>query len=125
MSDSKPESKNPVGKPLWVPTKEILDKVESLAARGLNQEQIAHCIGIHPATLCDKKQVFCELDDALKKGKAQGIAHVTQALLNNIDLGNVAAQIFYLKSRADWKEAKHELVTNENQSLIEKLIDKL
>jgi hypothetical protein len=113
-----------VGRPAWIPTKEDLEKAELLAARGLNQEQIADCLGIGASTLFDKKNEYPEFAEALKKGRAQGIAHVTQALFNNIDLGNVTAQIFYLKTVGGWREAK-DVNLDTNQSLIEALINKL
>lgn len=91
------------GKP-WIPTEEELKKVESLAARGMEQQDIALCLGIHPGTLSEKKKELSSLNEAIKRGKAKGIARVTQALLKNVDTGNVTAQIFYLKTQAKWRE---------------------
>ena len=34
---------------------EVLEKIEILAWRGLAQQDIAYCIGIHPTTLSEKK----------------------------------------------------------------------
>ena len=108
----------------WKPNQESLEKVESLAARGLSEEQIARCLGIHPDTLSHKKKEYEQLDRAIKDGKAKGVANVTAALLKNVQNGNVTAQIFYLKCQAKWREAKEEL-TDEKRSLIENLIDRL
>lgn len=116
---------NKVGRPPWIPNQEDLEKVESLAAKGLNQQQIADCLGIHPGTLSEKKQEFDLLNEALKKGKAKGIAHVTAALLQNIDNGNVTAQIFYLKTVAGWKEARDGISAEATQTLMQSVIDKL
>jgi len=88
----------------WEPTEEELKKIESLAARGMEQQDIALCLGIRPETLSRKKDVIEQLDQAIKRGKAKGIARVTNALLKNVDIGNVTAQIFYLKTQAGWKE---------------------
>lgn len=96
---------NKVGKPPWIPTEEDIKKVESLAARGMDQQDIALCLGICPQTLSQKKSEFVLLDEAIKRGKAKGIAHVTAQLLKNIDNSNVTAQIFYLKCKAKWREA--------------------
>src|SRR5688572_17535571 len=93
-----------VGRPPFEITKEILEKVESYAARGLNQKQIADALGIHIATLCDKKNMFVEFSEAIKRGKGKGIALVADNLLKNVQNGNVTAQIFYLKTQAGWKE---------------------
>lgn len=116
------ETRKPGNQP-WVPTEEDIVKAEDLASRGMEQQDIALCLGIHPATLSAKKQEFDILGDAIKRGKAQGIARVTQALLNNIDIGNVTAQIFYLKTQAKWREAKED--NTQGASLMQQIIDKL
>lgn len=90
----------------WIPTDEELLKVEALAARGMEEQHIAMCLGIEPETLSRKKGKIDQLNQAVKRGKAKGIARVTQALLKNIDNGNVTAQIFYLKTQACWKETQ-------------------
>jgi len=95
---------NPVGKRPWIPTAEDIEKAESLASRGMDQQDIAHCLGIGVSTYYDKKNSYPELEDAIKRGKAKGIAHVTEKLINNIDIGSVPAQIFYLKARAKWSD---------------------
>lgn len=92
------------GRPLFEITEEILETVESYAARGLNQQQIADALGIHVATLCEKKNQHREFYEAIKRGKAKGIAHVANNLLKNVENANVSAQIFYLKVHAGWKE---------------------
>lgn len=113
-----------VGRPPWIPSQEELEKIETLASQGLNQEQIMHCIGVGVSTYHDKKDQYPQLVEALKRGKSKGLAYVTDALLKNVNLGNVTAQIFYLKCQGGWKEAKHEQ-TDGMQSLLEKVIDKL
>src|SRR5579864_8704380 len=97
-----------VGRPAWIPNKEDLEKAESLAARGLTQEQVADCLGIGVSTLYDKKNEYPEFTEAIKKGRAQGVANVTAALFANIDTGNVTAQIFYLKTVGGWREARDD-----------------
>ena len=95
-----------VGQKPWVPSEEDIKKVEALASRGMTQQDIALCLGIGESTLHAKKNEFQEFLDAIKRGKAKGIARVTNALLKNIDIGNVTAQIFYLKCQAKWIETK-------------------
>ena len=46
---------------------EVLEKIEVLASRGLAQQDIAYCIGIHPTTLSEKKSENEQLQEALKK----------------------------------------------------------
>ena len=87
-------------------TPEMLRKTEDLAAQGLNQAQIAQCLGMSHTTLSTKKGESEELFDAIKKGAARGIDTVTNALFESAQTGNITAQIFYLKNRApeEWRD---------------------
>ncbi len=95
---------NPIGRPHWTPSEENIRQVEDYAARGLTQQQIADCLGIHISTLCDKKNVYSEFGDAIKRGQSKGIANVADFLRDSAQSGNVSAQIFYLKARAKWSD---------------------
>ena len=98
--------KNPVGRPEIKITDEMLAKAEAYASRGLTIEQIALALDLGESTLYEKLNKYSDLSDAIKRGKATGIAHVADKLLTNVDNGNVTAQIFYLKCQAKWKEAQ-------------------
>jgi IS30 family transposase len=93
-----------MAKPRWNPSSEDLQQIEAMAASGLTQEQIAHNLGICRDTIYRHKKTNSRLSDAIKKGQAAGIEKVANALFNSAINGNVAAQIFYLKSRAGWRE---------------------
>ena len=89
------------------PTIDInLRQVEALAAQGLTQQQIADALGISVSTLDNRKRDNEEFRDAIKRGKAKGIAKVTNKLFEQIQSGNVTATIFFLKTQAGWKEAQ-------------------
>lgn len=94
-------SKKPSKKPK---IKVDYERVENLAGRGLTKEQIARCLGMHPATLFRRQKDDERFLEAMKNGEAAAIAAVTGELLKNIKVGNVTAIIFYLKCRAGWKE---------------------
>lgn len=94
----------PPGRPPFEITKEVIEIAESYASRGLNREQIADALGISYQTLNEKTKENSDFSDAIKRGKAKGIAHVANNLLKNVDNGNVTAQIFFLKCHAKWKE---------------------
>ena len=111
-----PLKKRKGGRPAFAVTPEIIAKVESLAARGMTSEQIADCLGISYQTLNEKSKIYAEFSDAIKQGKAKGIANVTAALLKNVGTGNVAAQIFYLKCQAKWRELELEKKEEEKLS---------
>jgi len=81
-----------------------LAKVESLAANGLTQEQIAAALGISERTLRSRKGEIADFADAIKRGKAKGIALVTNKLMESIKGGNMTGMIFFLKTQAGWKE---------------------
>lgn len=56
-------------------------RIQGWARDGLTDEQICHNMGIHVATLCDWKNRFPQLSEALKKGKAPVDQEVENALL--------------------------------------------
>lgn len=104
----------PAGRPPFEITQEVIDLAESYASRGLNQQQIADALGISHETFNNKKNQFVEFAEAIKRGKAKGIALVADALLKNIENANVTAQIFYLKVHAKWKESSVLELTGED-----------
>jgi hypothetical protein len=99
-----------MGRPPWIPTKEILEQVETYASRGLTKQQIADCLGIHYDTLNEKSKAYPDFSEAIKIGQAKGIAHVANLLITSAEQMNVSAQIFYLKSRAKWSDQNLEEV---------------
>ena len=94
-----------------------LKQVEALAARGLTQQQIADSLGISESTLYTNKRENVDFAEAIKRGKAKGIATVTNKLFAKIEEGNLTATIFYLKTQAGWKETSVNEITNPDGSL--------
>lgn len=109
MSEKKP--KKPGRKPIVID----LDKVEQLAARGLGPTQIARALGISWDTLDRNRKRNAEFEETLKRGRAKGLAQVTNSLFKSAtESGNVTAQIFYLKNQdpntwSDRNEVNHNL----------------
>ena len=91
-----------------------LNKVESLAANGLTQEQIAAALGISESLLYQQKRENEEFAEAIKRGKAKGIALVTNKLMESIKNGNMTGMIFFLKTQAGWKETNVQEHTGTN-----------
>ncbi len=83
-------------------------KVEELASQGLTMEQIASCLGCAPSTLYLRVGSESEVSEAIKKGRANGVKDVSNALYKSATGGNITAQIFYLKNRSpeDWSDRK-------------------
>lgn len=94
-----------------------LKQVEALAARGLTQQQIADSLGISESTLYTNKRENVDFAEAIKRGKAKGIATVTNKLFAKIEEGNLTATIFYLKTQAGWKETSVNEITSPDGSL--------
>ena len=96
-----------------------LKQVESLAANGLTQEQIACALGISESTLTKRKKENTDFTDAIKRGKAKGIALVTNKLMESIKGGNMTGMIFFLKTQAGWKETNVQEHTGANGGAIQ------
>ncbi len=77
----------------------------------LNQQQIADFLNISVDTFKRMLKKDENLMHSYKKGKSNGILTVASSLLKNCRKGNVAAQIFFLKTQAGWSEqdiVKHQ-----------------
>src|SRR6266853_5809571 len=74
------------------------EKVRYLAGVGVRQDEIARIIGCAPKTL--RKRFRDELD----RGVAEANATVCGYLFAAAKAGNIAAIIFWLKTRAHWRE---------------------
>lgn len=96
------------------PTDMIRAKVSALASFGIPQTKIAKYLDICEPTLT--KYYREELDHAL----LDKVVMVANALYNNaVEMNNVTAQIFFLKTRAGWKELDKD--TSEQQTDIGKI----
>jgi DNA-binding XRE family transcriptional regulator len=80
------------------PTPTSRQLVQLHATIGTTQETIASILGIDPKTL--RLYYREELDHAL----AQANATIGGALFNKARNGDTAAQIFWMKTRAGWRE---------------------
>ena len=74
------------------------EKVRYLAGVGVRQDDIAQIIGCAPKTL--RKRFRAELD----RGVAEANAAVCGYLFAAAKAGNISAIIFWLKTRAHWRE---------------------
>lgn len=99
-----PKQRSKAGRKPWMPPD--LGQIEALAAKGLTYAQIADALGIHVHTLIRKRSQFEAFREALKRGRAKGIAAVANKLWEMAVQGHVVAAIFYLKCRAGWHEKR-------------------
>ena len=76
----------------------VRERVRYLAGLGVRQDDIAKIIGCAPKTL--RKRFRDELD----RGVAEANATISGYLFAAAKAGNIAAIIFWLKTRAHWRE---------------------
>jgi hypothetical protein len=95
-----------------IPTEETMKLVRTLAAVGITYEDIASKLEINADTLV--KYYRKELDD----GRIDANASIGQTLFQQAKNGNTSAAIFWLKTRAKWKETQaHEISGPDGQPL--------
>jgi hypothetical protein len=82
----------------FVVNEAVREQVRHLAGVGVRQDDIAKIIGCSPKTL--RKRCREDLD----RGVAEANATVSGYLFASARAGNVAAQIFWLRTRAHWRE---------------------
>ena len=93
-----------------MPAPEVCGQAREMASRGLTVTQISDCLGISESTLYGKQNEYKEFMDAIKKGRAEGLNQVSNALFEKATQGNVTAMIYYLKvrDRENWGENQPE-----------------
>jgi len=92
------------GRPAIEITEEMVNKAEMLSAQGLTMQQLADALGIGLSTIYEKQEDYPEFLEAIKSGRAKGIATITNALFQKAKDGDNVSMIFYLKNRAGWKD---------------------
>jgi hypothetical protein len=92
-----------MGRRAHKPDPALRRQVEAMAAYGIPETDIARVIHVDPKTL--RKHYREELDLGESKANAQVAGFLFSAAKN----GNVTAQIFWLKTRARWRETPMEL----------------
>ena len=114
QADSVESSKDKGGRPPHLPDATTRNKVFMLSTVGTRHEDIATVLGISADTLT--KYYKEELD----KGRIEANASVAETLFKQAKEGNTTAMIFWLKSRAKWKEStQHEISGNPDGTPVE------
>jgi len=108
------ESPRKAGRPPHLPNADTRNKVYMLSTVGTRHEDIASVLSISHDTLV--KYYKEELD----KGRIEANASVAETLFKQAKEGNTTAMIFWLKSRARWKEStQHEISGNPDGTPVE------
>src|ERR1700738_620940 len=87
-----------VARTAFVMNDALREKVRHLAGLGVPQDDIAKIVGCAPKTL--RKRFRNELD----RGVAEANAMISGSLFTAAKAGNITAMIFWLKTRAHWRE---------------------
>jgi len=102
------------GRPPHLPNDTTRNRVFILSTVGTRHEDIATVLNISHDTLV--KYYKEELD----KGRIEANASVAETLFKQAKEGNTTAMIFWLKSRAKWKEtSQHEISGNPDGTPVE------
>lgn len=100
------------GRPKFQPTGEQRKTVRAMVAYGVPLEQVASVIGI------DRKTLSKHFPEEIANAAAEANAKVAQALYRQaVEQGNTTAQIFWLKTKAGWKETSHYEHTSPDGSM--------
>lgn len=110
------------GRPAYKPDDKTRAQVKMLAAMGVPDYDIAKVVGVSGPTL--RKHFMAELET----GHITANAQVAQSLFNqatNKEKPNVAAAIFWLKCRAQWREdGQEEPGKKEAREVLSRVADK-
>ena len=108
------EADKKVGRPHHLPDETTRNKVFMLSTVGTRHEDIATVLNISADTLTKYYH------DELAKGRIEANASVAETLFKQAKEGNTTAMIFWLKSRAKWKEtSQHEISGNPDGTPVE------
>jgi hypothetical protein len=114
IPDNVETGKDKGGRPPHLPDATTRNKVFMLSTVGTRHEDIATVIGISADTLTKYYH------DELAKGRIEANASVAETLFKQAKEGNTTAMIFWLKSRAKWKEtSQHEISGNPDGTPVE------
>ena len=84
--------------------KKTLSEIKRLSGLGLNLACIAQSLGVSRATILRRKKDSAIFDTAIREGKIEAVAAVSNALFDSAtgrtgEKPNISAQIFYLKNQ--------------------------
>jgi len=112
--EAEKDEERKVGRPHHLPDVTTRNKVFMLSTVGTRHEDIATVLGISADTLTKYYH------DELAKGRIEANASVAETLFKQAKEGNTTAMIFWLKSRAKWKEtSQHEISGNPDGTPVE------
>jgi hypothetical protein len=94
-----------MGRPQFQPTDEHRKLVEQMAAFGIPLDQMVQMVSDRNGKPITVKTLRKHFKAELETGELKANTKVAQCLYKQATEGNVTAQIFWLKTRARWKES--------------------
>ena len=116
---AKAKSKNPMGRPPFEVTDEVLSNVTQYMSQGLTVDQCARMLGISKSTMMLHQANNSDFSDAIKSGKVRGITAVTNTLFNKAVEGDNTSMIFWLKNRGEGEWIEKVVTDNTNNNKVE------
>jgi len=111
-----------MARPAHQPDSFLLRQVEAMAAYGVPEEKIARVLGIDPKTL--RKHYRDELDTGQIKANSK-VAESLYRKATGEGPQSVTAAIFWLKTRALWKETMVSEVTHDTSDSVKALMERI
>lgn len=108
--------KKPPGRPPYEPTDKDRKQVLAMSGIGLTHDQIAKIMGICDETL--RKYYPDELDTGVSRMNAM-VGQNLYSIATSQGQGSVAAAIFWMKTRAKWRETDRTEITGANGGAIQ------
>ena len=114
------KKKNPVGRPRFEITPEVLKEVEACMEMGLTVGETAHNLGITRTTFYEKQAEFPEFFDTVQAGRARGIKKMTSVIFKKgfVDEDFNSAK-YWLNNKAGWSDKKEIAQTVEHKEVID------
>ncbi len=100
---------NPTGRPPFQPTDDQRKLVEQLAAFGIPMDKMVQMINGTNGKPITVKTLRKHFETELETGELKANTKIAQCLYKQATGGNVTAIIFWLKTRARWKESPQQL----------------
>ena len=89
-------------------TEEKIQRTGKLAGLGLSNDQIAECLDMSRSSFYKCLQKNGDFRDSLERGRSKAVMEISNALYESARVGNVKAQIYFLRCRdpQNWNVSK-------------------
>lgn len=108
-----------MARPPFQPTEEQRKLVEQLAAFGIPMDQMVFLVTDKNGKPITVKTLRKHFQDELETGELKANTKIAQCLFKQAVEGNVTAMIFWLKTRARWREPQHVELTGKDGGPVE------